>query len=396
MYIALTLAISSNSHCFAQTITCNPLLLLIEGANTSMVRSKTTDGTSMENLASDIVEEFNEANISVVVMDNDLYWSGGNFFQRDELEKAVDKIKSSRFNPIVIVGHSLGGATAFSLADYIGVNLIVTLDPVSYDSTVVNLEISEIFEITLGPVYLWVPRLIRSTLDGPPPQHERKPYGARAWINVWGTNDNWTMKNLGKQVIEIEFPKWEHQYHADFNLNLNNEVDHSDVKAMWKRKTGSFGSVRDAVLNALSCDEYNYADNIIFYPNELCGLDSIGCKYKFKYEDEYGIGPIEIKLSEIGITGKVLKTGEEMIYPDTQFKKNTYIWQCDNPANRVCHNLDQDNCLPDSNNCCTLCSLGQEIDNEINKVGIGISTGRGIGGGGGGGCARLGCVQQIL
>lgn len=100
--------------------------------------------------------------------------------------------------PIVLIGHSYGGDTAWNVADSItrNIDLLVTLDPVS-----------------------WLSNIIGS-----------KPGKVRKWINVYADQDGYSwndfIADLGGQ--------WGIEDSADVNITGN--ADHNDPSSMLKLK----------------------------------------------------------------------------------------------------------------------------------------------------------------
>ena len=354
--VSMGIVTLSSVNCFAQSYStpCNPLLILIEGAN-QYIGSAETDGSSMVDLAGDIFDEFNKKNISVIVMDNDPYWSdleltifevllrmpypltilqrilGSNTILWEKMEETSRAIYNSGFNPVVIVGHSFGGATGYYLADNFPVKLLVTLDAISR----------------------------------PYEHHKRKPYLAQEWWNIWVDD------NFGKVGEVAFFPKsWRKHLPADVNYHIRGDVSHSDVMTMWLSRHKKYGSAKNAVLRALSDISLDCFKE--FNPSELCNIDSVGCSYSVEFKSECKGPDLEIELLEIDITSLVLSISNVTVPKDG--RKVTASLMCDNPANRVCFNHDQQAVFPkDSDkwcghNCCTLCSVGQKVDDRVEKV----------------------------
>ena len=132
-------------------------------------------------------------------MDNDQFWFLFNF-RLNNFAKQVnllkEQIRKGGHSPIVIIGHSLGGAVAAYFAEEIHTDLLVTLDPVSTG------------------------------------QPDGKPRYAKYWIHVYLKGDNWLMLD------------WQHIRGADQNLHLG--MNHNDVMAMYNHP-GVAGTV-DAYL----------------------------------------------------------------------------------------------------------------------------------------------------
>ncbi len=326
-FIVLAILMLSNAHCFAQSFRCNPLLILIEGANQSVVSGiDGTDGESMTTHARQIVNEFNKMDIPIVLMDNEPFWSNLNVVQWEKIIEAAEKIGESGFNRIVIVGHSLGGPTAYDIADFLSVKMIVTLDAISYP---------------FGS-----------------PHIKRKPFGAKEWWNIW----------VGDIFPPVTiFPKsWRQTLPADVNFRVPGNVGHSDIDRMWHYNHPIHGSVRDAVLDALSCD-YPYVSGET-NPSVLCHLDSIGCMYFYHFTTTCTELP-KIKIFEQDIAGQNIDNIEVNLGLDKSVPY--YAWKCRSPANRVCWGGSNSfgeswgvglNGKLSCENCCAPCFINQDVD----------------------------------
>ena len=105
--------------------TCDPLLLLVEGGSGS------SDGASIEKLASQLGNEYRGLGVTVSNVDHEPFFDSLYFLGRQQ-DRAVAFIEKSNHSPIVIVGHSLGAHTAYKIASKMDVSLLVTLDGVSF------------------------------------------------------------------------------------------------------------------------------------------------------------------------------------------------------------------------------------------------------------------------
>jgi len=175
-----------------------PLLVLIEGGLSS------SSGVSMADLKKKIWTRYDSCGVDVYTPDNDDIWGreiGGIFdfagmlgklwMEEDFIEYEVDRITSAKYNPIVIVGHSVGGLAAFELGDALpGTSLVVTLDPVSY----------------------W---------ESKDPFME-KPRHARQWIHVYLKNNyRW-----------LPVPDWvSPRFNADKNLHIVDKRKHLEYSS---------------------------------------------------------------------------------------------------------------------------------------------------------------------
>lgn len=179
MVILVFMCIDS-SHAFAQ---CRPLLIVIEGGG----GGKT--GGATQGLA-DYFRRIYSGHVQINVMDNDQFWFLLNFRSNSfnyQVNMVNEQIARGGHFPIVIIGHSMGGAVAFNFATRIPTDLLVTLDPVSR----------------------------------PVPTHER-PKWVKRWTHVYVKGDH------------LILPDWQHQYGADQNIHLP-DTSHFDVISMYNQ-----------------------------------------------------------------------------------------------------------------------------------------------------------------
>ena len=169
---------------------CKPLLLLIEGGAES-----SRDGESVEFLANEIVPRYNQEGIPVVLMDNAFFWNKYTWLPSNG-EDASQKLIRSRYWPIVMVGHSMGGATAYNLAQRVPTELVVTLDAVSFAD------------------------------------RRRRPANARTWINVWVGSNYDNLPGCCLPIYGDGFgPDWDKREGADLDIYAGAQ-SHFDVKYM--------------------------------------------------------------------------------------------------------------------------------------------------------------------
>ena len=332
-FIALLFVMLGNVHCFAQSTPCNPLLILIEGSY-QPIQFIDLDGKSMVAHAHHIYGQFNERFIPVVVMDNDPFVDLINFNKK--AKEAATKILNSGFHPVVIVGHSLGGQTAWNIANLIPVKLVVTLDSVSH------------------------------------PAPERKPNKAQNW---------WNISVADRSGVVYSFPTkgWRENESADVRFFIPGDIDHSDISAMWSYVHKDHGSVEDAVLHALSECNYPFVFNEIGPDNsygfdeikvhELCSLDSIGCQFKGIFQNicEHD-SSINIEFFEKNMYGQIInrkniKLASIQLEAYGVRTKEIIDWDCESPANRVCYNGQNDQGRVWSD--CILCSTTQPVDRML-------------------------------
>ena len=163
---------------------CSPLLLLVEGGGWS----SGSPGTSVRALHDELQDRSAYRSIQVFRVEHDSYMEAFGFFDVSKRGPMAQTLRESGFSPIVVVGHSLGADTARGLARRYPVDMLITLDGVSFD--------------------------------------RNDPYTTRAgqWINVYVSED-------------ATGPDWKHmsavKSAADRNICLKGE--HSDVMQMYNK-----------------------------------------------------------------------------------------------------------------------------------------------------------------
>ena len=213
--------------------TCHPLLILIEGGFGS------SDGDSMEGLYKILSDDLDT--ISIVLLDNEYFANGLTVDGRDFDFKNIPKwLKEAGFWPVVVVGHSLGGASAYFLAKSTPTKLLVTLDAVSS------------------------------------PDEKPHPGAGVRWVNVYAKNAHPLV-----QIITFFYlgdslgVDWEHEGNADLNVPVR-WTSHSDVSKMFFR-------AKDEIVDALvSCpsrprgvnEQTGIRDFLLF-----CKDDGINCHF---------------------------------------------------------------------------------------------------------------------
>ena len=293
---------------------CHPLLLMIEGGGPS------SDGSSMERLTGRISKSLSDRGVTVVNVDNGPFWTAvWHNFRPKEVKDAVRRIKEGRFWPLVIVGHSLGAATAWHLAQSLPTSLLVTLDGVSYNDD-------------------------RSA-----------PANARQWRNVWVTQTT-----FGR-------PDWGYEPNADVDYTVG-DFNHSDVQRMWSANVSPFGRVADAVSHALECQGVASPEP---QPRLLCDLEAVGCEARWKLTDGCRDGHgIDMRFFEYDIGWNRIGSWRSQTIPSGE--SATFRLACSGPANWVCYGgqrpsghywglgLDgKENC----EGCCLNCRHAQPIEN---------------------------------
>ena len=214
---------------------CNPLLVLVEGGSAS------SDGSSMEALARDLFDRYSkEERTTVVSVDNGYFfspkwWSLWTIphvgdVESENMDTVATMIRDSGHWPVVLVGHSLGGSTAYEIASSTPTSLLVTLDAVSSPDNVPSLDMT------------W-------------------------WINVFAHNHLFKGDSIGED--------WEHEPNADSNIRMK-KTSHSAARSMFERVEGD-------ILNVLrSC--YDRPQELprkldISVTTGLCRVDQINCAY---------------------------------------------------------------------------------------------------------------------
>ena len=228
-FLLLLCAFLTPPTAFAQTGSrahCTPLVVTIEGGST------VSGGKSMERLAKQLA---GEVDVHIVNVDNKYFYGIKGFFDilvmdQDNADGLANYLADLGLWPIVILGHSLGGATAHYVASKIPVSLLVTLDAVSR------------------------------------PDDVRHPgYGAK-WINVYAHNHWW---GLGDSIGE----DWEHEPNADINLKLTS-TRHKAVVPMFN------AAAKDVYRALRSCTRSPYPNSgfnrEVF--RQLCAIDDVDCR----------------------------------------------------------------------------------------------------------------------
>ena len=160
-------------------------------------------GAAMTDLADELRSNYGRHGIHVDTPDNDELWRLL-VLQMGAVRKKVGSYRSAGYNPVVIVGHSMGACAAYEFANLIRTALVVTLDPVCEWGDGVSKD-----------------------------RYYPRPELAQRWIHVW-LKGNFLM-----------LPDWVGPRHnADKNLHLWN--DHGEVRKMYSR-------VSQDVQDALSC-----------------------------------------------------------------------------------------------------------------------------------------------
>ena len=277
--VAIAVLVINATPCFANSH-CNPLLVMIEGG------ARSSDGPSMEKLVDDIQDDFASRGIAIADLDNGPFSSIKTaifpYLKKAKVQEAAKQIKSSNHWPVVIVGHSLGAATAWDLANSMPIQLLVTLDGVSF-------------------------------------RQDRRPAMAVSWRNVW-VNKN------------APGPDWKSEP-ADIDYTIGN-YSHSDVEKMWSWRHPKFGSVEDAVLKALlKCPRSIRVSPP--KPGELCKLDSVGCKVKWEIGTKHCRRRIVAKFFEYDIEGNLVANSPKRTIPLGAAILHEH--PCKSPANKVCY-----------------------------------------------------------
>lgn len=272
----------------ATSAECNPLLLMIEGGDWS------SNGDSIEDLANEIDEDYKEMGIDVFPVDGSKFWSSWRYFKNRSASQLAHDLRLSGYYPLVIVGHSLGGATAHALAERVETSLLVTLDAVSFND------------------------------------NQARPRGAAKWVNAYVGKNAWLVWN-GNAVG----PDWDDEPHADVDFHAG-YYSHSNVRAMYKKKNPKDGmSAEDWVLEALKyCPSgQNYRE---FNPGSLCRTGSIACRVEWEVTNscshKQGIG---VKFFELDsdMENALFSWGQRTIPPKENYR---FSGECESPTNFIC------------------------------------------------------------
>ena len=206
---------------------CKSLLLFVEGGG--WTEAKFTSGWRLREIAEIYSEEYPQ--VAVISASHEAYMLDLFYFDFEAIEDAADSISQSTVAPIVIVGHSLGAATAYEIADALPTwrqnqyLLLITLDGVSWDpNNFWNLRIGERRWLPLG--------------------------SGKKWIDV-NAIGNWGIFGCHNGAG----PDWDGQANADRKINVN--ACHKEVdKMLIKVKS----DINDWLTN---CDHlYNWYDQL--------------------------------------------------------------------------------------------------------------------------------------
>ena len=210
---------------------CNPLLVLIEGGFSS------SDGRSMEDLYSTLSRDW--TSVSIVLIDNE-YFAEGLVVDASEWDfyNIPRWFKKSGFWPVVVVGHSLGGASAYFLAQSTPTTLLVTLDAVSTP--------------------------------------DEKDHPRVRWVNVYAKNAPALLQlvipfYLGDSLGE----DWEHEDEADVNIPVR-WTSHSNVNRLfWRAKRELYDALESCPTRSKEIESRTNAMEIL----GLCEHDGINCHF---------------------------------------------------------------------------------------------------------------------
>ena len=211
--------------------TCDPLLVLIEGGFSS------SEGRSMEDLYKTLSSDW--TSVSIVLIDNEYFAAGVVVDARDrDFSKLQRWFNAGGFWPVVVVGHSLGGASAYVLAQSTPTTLLVTLDAVAH------------------------------------PDENDHP-GVR-WVNVYAKN--------APQLLQFVVPwflgdslgeDWEHEDNADVNIPVR-WTSHSNVhKLFWSAKGELYDALESCPMRPTGVGRRTDATQIL----DLCGHDGVNCDF---------------------------------------------------------------------------------------------------------------------
>lgn len=173
-----------------------------------------------------IMHEFKEKLLKLKNIDQARYytWSHGDIIRST---KEIRKyIKNCRNAEVILIGHSLGGGSAYDVANRLSDGRekrnikLITLDPVSSFDHNEFLWSGKCFR-RVGP-FRWMINVIRIQMHDrismcPRERNLDKPKGTNYWINVWVPQEN---NNLRHTVVTKVGDVWGRQKYADTNIAL--------------------------------------------------------------------------------------------------------------------------------------------------------------------------------
>lgn len=175
--------------------------------------------------------EYRDGNIArTIVISGDPYWEGViPKFQHDVSKTAADHLSKSKYDPIILIGHSLGGSTAHSIAGLVKTtSLLLTLDAVSND----------------GMKY-----------------HLSKPKFAKTWVHV-----DLVSNNFGHA--------WNTQNNADYSYIADESVGHSNTVNMYKLAESHVKDALDRCQNPGSVELLkDYERHLYYVPGIRIGME---------------------------------------------------------------------------------------------------------------------------
>lgn len=149
------------------------------------------------------------------------------YYPWDKYTESINYIQNHLKNypnsPIVLVGHSYGGDTAYVVARSLGakVQLLVTLDPVGKSGIDNKKDCSSDYPSSSN-------RRTQSQIECEQAKKQRsKPSNVVNWVNIWVTN-----AGTGSDVIAQIGEPWNKQKNADQDIPLAN-VPHSEALKMY-------------------------------------------------------------------------------------------------------------------------------------------------------------------
>ena len=186
-----------------------PLLVLIEGGGVKLLGwdAAGEHNTAMQNARKtldSLREEYELFGVDIELMKNSDFLEGkavvieDYLFDEEQLARIIEEYNKS-YSPIVVVGHSLGGAAGYIMGFFGKIDLLVTLDPVSHAKP--------------------------SSEDGA----FSRPPGVFNWLNAYSTAEppvyvEWLEDRLNGHG------RWGKQKYADYNARLG--VSHEQALSM--------------------------------------------------------------------------------------------------------------------------------------------------------------------
>ena len=285
---------------------CEPLLLLIEGGGYS------SSGASIKDLSKKLADEYRGDNVTVANVDHEFFVDSVLYFLGRQRARAAEAITASNHHPVVIVGHSLGAHTAYRLAQEIAIDLLVTLDGVSFRGD---------------------------------EEHLPHPGGNVRWIDVDAVGHG-----IG--------PDWDGQENADRWVR-NFDASHYDAERM-------FGFAKSEVEQVLrSCDRGSRHREAV-EERAICDVPGVSCNVTWELTDSCPEGPIiAVRFYELDESNRRIASWREAHIAANGTSQ--FHLGCNSPGHWICYGagnrpgfhwgfgLDGDE---ECDDCCAACRTG--------------------------------------